>query len=114
VTELTEMYRRNISRQAGMRRFLLSGGKTSFEPFVGMNKKSSFFTGVPLMPKKVVIGKEKKVFMMEGPQQHKTVLSVMMVRELLQLAYRVKERIVEACSSKGFGTKQNRITSSAQ
>jgi len=35
VTELTEMYRRNMSRQAGMRNFLLPGAKTSFETLHG-------------------------------------------------------------------------------
>jgi len=39
VTELTEMYRWNMSRQAGVRRFLLPGEKTNFEPFAGMNNQ---------------------------------------------------------------------------
>jgi len=39
VTEMAEMYRWNMFRQARMRRFLPRGGKTSFEPFVGMNNQ---------------------------------------------------------------------------
>jgi len=35
MTELTEMYQWNMFREAGMRRFLLPGGKTSFESMQG-------------------------------------------------------------------------------
>jgi len=94
VTELTEMYRCSMSRKAGMRRFLLPGGKTSFEPFVGMNDQRVLVCRSVLMSKKVFIGREESIYDGGTTTTQERFIRVM-ARQLLQLGYRVKEKRAE-------------------